>query len=239
MWECKDIPPDLVLAIIKHESGGNPGIAARVPCRCGMLPTTGGGQVEICNALGLMQTIPATIAWYNESAPDADKATIEDMTGSDERAIRLQIRVGCKFLAHANYYLHQRFPETMPERSLANAKDDQIKLALTGYAVGNGATAKKMAAAIDQDKAPTFANIQRLFPKWGQNAAGQWVNRPLKYANDVTTNFQANRSGSFVGTKPSDLLARVKVGDKGGILALALCLTAAGWAVNRYYKPKD
>lgn len=239
VWECKDIPPDLVLAIIKHESGGTPGIAAKVRCKCGMLPDTAGNQLEVCNALGLMQTIPATINWYNDTAQPAEIATIEDMTGSDERAKRLQIRIGCKFLAHANNYLHKRFPETMPESSLANASDDQIKLALTGYAVGNGATAKKMQAAKEQGYSPTFANIQRLFPNWGKNAAGQWINRPLKYAGDVSTMFRANRSGSYTGTRAGDLIARVKTAPKGGMIALALLLTAAGWAVNRYYKPRD
>lgn len=239
VWECKDIPPDLVLAIIKHESGGVPGIAARVKCKCGPLPDVNGNQVEVCNALGLMQTIPATIDWYNQTA-EADKvATIEDMTGSDERAIRLQIRIGCKFLAHCNRYLHKRFPETVPEASLANAADDQIRLVLTGYAVGNGATAEKMQTAKEQNYSPTFANIQRLFPKWGQNAAGKWINRPLKYAGDVTTMFKANRSGSYSGTRASDLVARVKTAPKGGMIALAFLLAAAGWAVNRYYKPKD
>jgi hypothetical protein len=204
-----------------------------------MLPSVTGDQVKVCNALGLMQVIPATVNWYNDSAPDDEKATFEDMSGSDERAIRLQIRTGCKFLALVNNYLHQKFPETVPERSLANAKDDQIKLVLTGYAVGHGNTAKKMAKAIEADKSPTFANIQRLFPKWGQNSSGKWINRPLKYANDTITMFQANRSGSFVGTKPGDLIARVKTADRGVFLALAVCLSAAGWAINRYYVPKE
>jgi hypothetical protein len=238
-WDCRDIPPDLVLAIIQQESHGNPGIAARAGCKCATLPSVTGNQVKVCNALGLMQVIPSTVNWYNEGVPDDEKATFEDMTGSDERAIRIQIRTGCKYLALVNNYLHKRFPETVPQHSLANAKDDQIKLVLTGYAVGHGATAKKMNKAIEAGKSPTFANIQRLNPKWGQNASGKWINRPLKYANDTITNFQANRSGSYVGTNPRDLLARIKTGNKGAVLALAICLTAAGWAINRYYSPKE
>jgi soluble lytic murein transglycosylase-like protein len=239
VWECRDIPPDLVLAIIKHESGGNAGIAAKVRCKCGQLPDVNGNMVELCNALGLMQVIPGTVDWYNESVPDAEKATVEDMTGTDERAIRLQIRTGCKFLAHVNNYLHNRFPETLPESSLSTASDDQIKLVLAGYAVGNGAVEKKMNQAKEEGYSPTFANLKRLFPKWGQNSEGKWINRPLTYAADTITNYKANRSGSFTGTRPGDILARLKTGNKGGLLALAVCLTAAGWAVNRYYKPKD
>lgn len=239
VWDCRDIPPDLVLAIIQHESGGTPGIVARVKCQCGMLPDAHGNEVQLCNAMGLMQVIPGTVAWYNEQAPPNERATVEDMTGTDERAIRLQIRTGCKFLAHVNNYLHKRFPEAVPARSLADAKDDQIKLVLTGYAVGNGATAKKMAAVMEKGQLPTYANVKKFFPKWGQNKAGEWINRPLKYADTTITQFQANRSGSFVGTKPTDLIARVKTGSKGGMIALVFCLTAAGWAINRYYRPKD
>jgi hypothetical protein len=241
-WECKDIPPDLVLAIIRHESGGNPGISAKTGCKCGPLPTAAGGEKTVCNALGLMQIIPATIDFYNMTAPDNDKATLEDMTGTDDRAIRLQIRVGCKYLAFVNYYLHQRFPETMPENSLSAAGDDQIALALTAYAVGHGATAAKMKEAKEQNYSPTFANVKRLFPTWGQNAAGKWINTPLKYASDVLTNFLANRSGSYVGTRPGDLVARAKTtisDNKGGFLALAICLTGAGWLIQRYYSRRN
>jgi hypothetical protein len=240
-WECKDIPPDLILGIIKHESGGNPGILARVKCKCGLMPTASGDQVQVCNAMGLMQVIPATVDYYNQDAAPKDVATFEDMTGNDERAIRLQIRTGCKFLAFANHYLHQHFPSTVPESSLAHASDDQIALALTAYAVGNGATAKKMQAALDQNVAPTFKNLKRLFPDWGKNAQGQWINRPLKYGSDVISMFKANRSGSYTGSRAGDLVARATntiKDNKGGVLALALCLTAAGWAVNHYYSAR-
>jgi hypothetical protein len=238
VWECKDIPPDLILGIIKHESGGNPGILARENCKCGMMPTTSGTDVQVCNAMGLMQVIPSTVDFYNQGMDEKDVATYEDMTGKDERAIRLQIRTGCKFLAYANHYLHQLYPATVPENSLANADDDQIALVLTAYAVGNGATAKKMQALIDENKAPTFANIRKYFPGWGQNAQGKWINRPLKYATNVMSTFKANRTGSYSGSKPGDLVARATntiKDNKGGFLALALCLTAAGWAVNHYY----
>lgn len=240
-WECKDIPPDLVLAIIKHESGGNPGILAKVKCKCGMMPTTSGDEINVCNAMGLMQVIPGTVDFYNRSAEEKEIATFEDMTGKDDRAIRLQIRTGCKFLAFANAYLHRHFPATVPEKSLANASDDQISLALTAYAVGNGATAKKMHALVDRNETPTFKNIKRLFPDWGRNSSGKWINRPLKYATVVVSNFKANRSGSYTGSKAGDIVARASnaVSDnKGGVLALVLCLTAAGWAVNHYYSQR-
>jgi hypothetical protein len=228
------------MSIIKHESGGSPGIAAKVNCKCGPLPKQDGSEKTVCTALGLMQVIPATVAWYNNQNTGDDIATFEDMLGEDERAIRIQIRTGCMFLAFANRYLHNKFPETMPETSLANASDDQIKLALSAYLVGNGATADKMRTAKNKNYLPTFANIKKLFPTWGQNASGTWINQPLKYAQEVLTNYRANRGGSYSGTKPGDLIARIKTGNKGGIIALALVLAASGWAINRHYtRPKD
>lgn len=244
VWECKDIPPDLVLAIIKHESGGTPG-------RRGTVHTKNGTLVDVCGneqiwniALGLMQTIPGTIESFNSNKSGAGFATVEDVTGNDERAIRMQIRIGCAYLATANHILHNAFPDTCPASSLSEASDDQIKLVLTGYAVGAGRTMKKMKQAKQEGYSPTFANIKKLFPKWGQNAEGKWINRPLKFAQDVMPNYKANRGGSFTGTRAGDLIARAKncvsspAGSAGGMIALAVLLTAAGWAVNRYYKPK-
>lgn len=241
-WECKDVPPDLILAIIKHESGGTPGILARVKCKCGMMPSLKNGSIKVCNAMGLMQVIPSTVDFYNQANDERDIATYEDMTGTDERAIRLQIRTGCKFLAFVNHYLHRHFPQALPESSLANATDDQIQLVLTGYAVGHGAAAKKLKQLIDQGKTPSFANIKKNFPTWGQNKEGKWINRPLKYANDTISMFRANRSGSFTGSRAVDLVARAKnavTDNKGGFIALAFCLAAAGWAVNNYYSKRD
>lgn len=237
--ECRDIPPDLVLSIIQRESGGTPGIAGAGHTKPGVLYDVDGNPVEYSQALGLMQTIPATIASYNTGREGTKEfATVEDMTGSDERAIRLQIRIGCRYLAVANRLLHESYASVCPESSLADASDDQISLALTGYAVGAGATLKKMEAAAQSGKTPTFATLKKIFPSWGQNSDGKWINRPLKYADDVMTNYRANRSGSYTGTKIKDLALRAKnsvVEHKGGFLALAVFLTAAGWAVNRYY----
>lgn len=238
-WECRDIPPDLTLAIIKHESGGNPGEQGRVKIRMpGVLYDVNGEPHEVDRALGLMQCIPAVIDGYNTGKSGPDYITIEDMTGADDRAIRMQIRAGCRYLGIANNVLHREFPEVCPERSLADAGDDQIKLALTAYAVGAGATSRKMETAKSQNHSPTFKNIKSLFPNWGKNDEGKWVNRPLLFAETIMSNYRKNRSGSYTGTKAGDLITRTKdkiLDNKGGVLALAICLTAAGWAVQRYY----
>lgn len=236
--ECKDIPPDLVLAIIQHESGGIAGRKSAANTRAGTLYDIDGNPHVIKNALGLMQTIPATINSYNRGKEEtAQFATIEDLTGTDERAIRLQIRIGCRYLAIVNRLLNNNYPDTCTSLSLSDADDNQTSLVLTGYAVGAGNTLKKMAAAQKQNYTPTFANLKRLFPTWGGKA-----NHPLKYVARVMSNYRANRGKSFTGQRPGDIVARIKNSveeNKGGAIALAVCLTAAGWAVQRYFSRRE
>jgi hypothetical protein len=240
LWECKDIPPDLVLALIKHESAGYIGRQAGVACKAGVLHDANGNPHTINHALGLMQTIPATIDWYNQSALNADKATLEDMTGNDERAARLQTRIGCKFLAFANHYLHSKIPEAAPAASLSEATPDQIKLALTGFAVGHGATYKKLKAVQALGEQPSFEAIKKNFPDWGKNSAGKWINRPIKFAEVVFDWYNENKTGSFDTSKPIELVKRTvsKVNGKGAFVAIAF-LAGAGWLLNKYYsKPR-
>lgn len=237
-WECKNIPPDLVLAIIKQESGGVPGIVAKVACKCGNVPSVVGDEIEVCNAVGLLQTIPATISFYNQSAQGKDVATIEDMVGHDDRAKRMQIRVGCKYLAYVNHYLFTNYPSACPERSLANADDNQIAIVLTGYNMGNGAIGKKLQQLIDKNISPTWSNIKKYFSDWGKNKNGKWINRPIKYGTDVLNAYRANRSGSYTGSKPSDIIYRAKdtvQNNKGGAIALIFFFAATGFAVNHFF----
>ena len=241
LWECKDIPPDLVLSIIQHESGGIVGRRGSGRTKCGKLKDVYGNDHEVCNALGLMQTIPDTINGYNRNKTGADFATIEDMIGTDERAARMQIRIGCHFLATVNHYLHRYFPAACPALSLSEAEPGQIGIVLTGYAVGHGATANKLQQLIDQNIKPTFSNLKTHFPNWGKNSAGQWINRPVHYASVVLENFDKNRGGSYVESAPGQLVRRTvgKLNKTQGALAMLLFLTGAGYLINRYYtRPK-
>lgn len=237
LWECKDIPPDLILAIINNESGGKIGIEGRVKTRAGQLPDIEGNMHNLNHAMGLMQIIPATVNWYNQKAPADEKATIEDMQGDDERAARMQIRVGCKFLAFVNHYLHQKVPQACPAKSLSEAKDSQIALVATGYAVGHGATRKKLKSLIESGISPTFSNIKKHFTTWGQNKNGRWINRPVFYATKILSNFKKHRGGSYEESAPGDITKRV-VGDfttgKGAIAAV-LFLSGAAWFINRHF----
>jgi hypothetical protein len=240
LWECKDLPPDLVLAIIRHESGGKIGRIGQGKTRCGDLPDVYGNKHELCHASGLMQTIPATVAWYNDTAPDDQRATIEDMTGTDDRAARIQIRIGCKYLAYVNHYLHNRFPSVFPAASLSQANDDQISFVLTGYAVGHGDTAEKIQGLLDAGKKTDFKTLKATFPDWGR-VNGVWLNRPIQYAQSVMAQFNKHRGGSYDSSKPGDLVRRT-IGDmtKGkGALAAILFIGGAAWLINHHFtKPR-
>lgn len=241
IWECKDIPPDLVLAVIQHESGGYVGLTGKGKTRCGELPDIHGNKHELCNAIGLMQTIPATVAWYNDTAPDDQRATIEDMIGTDERAARLQIRVGCKFLAYVNHYLHNRFPSVFPAASLSDASDDQISLVLTGYAVGHGATAQKVQALIDAGKKADFNAVKNANPNWGKSG-NVWLNRPVQYAQAVMAQFSKHRGGSYDTSKPVELVRRTvgQMTEGKGAIAAILFIGGAAWLINRHFtKPRS
>jgi len=234
--ECKDIPPDLVLAIIKHESAGYIGRIAGTKCKSGMLPDVNGNTHVLNHAMGLMQVIPATVQWYNQTAPSNDQATVEDMTGKDERAARLQIRIGCMFLAFANKYLHDRHPKAAPAASLSEAKDDQIALVVTAYAVGHGATSKKLTAVKAAGLAPNYANIKRKFPTWGKNSAGKWINRPLAFADVIVKWYNQNKSGSFNTTPGKELAQRAVEGVQGrGAFAVILFVAGAGWMLAKHF----
>ena len=237
LWECKDIPPDLVLAIIKHESAGVIGRQGTGHTKCGDIIDLNGNNHRVCNAMGLMQTIPATINWYNDSANDNEQATYEDMVGDDDRAARLQIRIGCKFLALANHFLHKKIPAAAPAASLSNATPDQIALALTGFAVGHGATLKKLTAVEALGEKPTFKAIKKHFPNWGKNADGKWINRPITFAETILNWYQDNKMGSFDSPGKAIEIAKRKVSNLpgGGAFAAVLFLAGAGWLINKHF----
>jgi hypothetical protein len=236
-WECKDIPPDLVLAIINNESSGQIGIKGRVKTRSAYIPTQSGDMKQANYAFGLMQVIPSTINWYNQDVEGNDIATYEDMIGNDERSARIQIRVGCKYLAFVNNYLHKKFSEELPSKSLSEANDSQIALVATGYAVGHGATKKKLQTLKDKGLGLTFSNVKKEFPNWGKNRNGKWINRPLFYASKIIKNYNKHKGNSFDTNGVIELSKRI-VGDvskgKKAIAAL-IFFGGAAYLINRHF----
>lgn len=228
-WECKDIPPDLVLAVIRNESNGVAGLAAgRASKSRDYIPTVDGGQRYVDRAYGLMQTVPVTVLGYNkheQAKPGFDPITLatwEDISGTDERAARIQIRAGCYYLALANHLIHQAHPEAAPAASLSSASLDQIRIVLTGYAVGAGATIEKLNQLAEQGKPLTFASLATSFPDWGGKH-----NRPIYYANKVSGYYTENKNGSYTGKEPGGLLARLKGKNGTGFIVLPVLAALA------------
>lgn len=242
--ECRDIPPDLILAIIQNESDGVVGVPAGRPARSpGDVPTLTGKKF-VDRAYGLMQTIPAVVAGYNKATKDPQfKATWEDISGTDERAARIQIRLGCFFLGRCNAWLHNNYPNIAPAASLSNADMNQIRLALTAYAIGPGNLKNKLDILAQQGKPQTFDQLKISFPDWGKIKsgpnAGKWANRPLHYGTKVGNKFEKHDHYNQRPGTLEKLTTRATGALKGGggLLMVAL-LIGGGWKVYKHYKEK-
>jgi hypothetical protein len=196
IWEGKDIPADLILAIIQHESRGTCGRISTGTTRTKAdLEKSDGSIVPGYNhALGLMQVIPANIARWNEKASPQNKAYFDDMTGADQRAARLQIRLGAWIFASNVRLLHDYDPLLFPGVSPGSATPEQLRLALVSYAIGFGKDSppggRGLKPKLDELKARglplTIESLKEVFPNWGYSAKKEmWINRPLHYASIV------------------------------------------------------
>lgn len=200
-WECRDIPVDLVLSIIAHESGGRPGIEAARTCKAATIPTDSGGEITANRAMGLMQVIPSHVnSWNTNKTP---KITYQDMVGQDERAARLQIRIGCSILSSYIYRLYQFDPIAFPGSTPGTAPPNQLNLSLIAYAIGPGKAGGKRGLIPRLEKLKSMGralNIRELakaFPKWGYSDSLQkWINRPVQYGGTVWGAYRKREAGS-------------------------------------------
>ncbi len=240
MWECNDVPPDLILGVINNESGGIVGrMGERKIKTPGVIRSTTGNPKWVEIAYGLTQAIPSTIEFYNQNQKNKRNiAYYEDVSGKTERAARIQIRIGCFTLAWLNAYFHRRYPRAFPAASLSQAKRVQVDMILAAYLMGHAALQKKLDALIDKGHGLSMANIKRVFPHWGQskNEKGEWIthNRPFLYAQKVGDSYQDNRGKSYAGGSPSTMIAKAarKAGGGGVIIAFVLAALWA-WKTNK------
>ena len=228
-WECRDIPPDLVMAVIQNESSGVAGLAAgRQSKSKAYLPCADGTEKWVDRAYGLMQAVPGTVLSYNDyqrSRSDYDPnklATWEDISGKDERAIRMQIAIGCYYLAVANKILNLNNPQSAPSKNLSDANADQIKLILTSYAVGAGATLNKLKLLDEQNLKPTFANLKRRFPDWGKPA-----NRPVYFADKIFQKYTHHTDTKYIDFES------IKTKARSGALPVFLLAAFAAYQWRR------
>ena len=238
IWEGKDIPADLMLAIIAAESGGIAGRLSEATTKKAEIEKADGSKITFNHAMGLTQCIPRVVASYNKAFKD--KAFFEDMTGKTERAARLQIRMGAWVYASGVRLLHQFDPVAFPGTSPGDATPEQLKLALVAYGIGPGRPGgekgliPKLEALKARGMPLTVDALQQAFPKWGYSASKEmWINRPtfgaLKKWNMYQKNKAPGRPGLTLPNNPLSLpdlptveTAAKKIKDNWAWLLVAL-----------------
>lgn len=197
--EARDIPHDLILAIIAHESGGRAGEPSVATTKPWDIPLRGGGVVNYNHALGLMQVIPRTLAGYNKNNPTV---YFEDMAGTTEQAARAQVRVGSWVYANEVRNLYQYDKAAFPGSTPGKAPPNQLMLALCSYAFGFGRVRKKLNELRERGEPLTFEALARNFPNFGK-VGDKWLSRPLKFARVVWSNAKKHGQGTDTGTDPT------------------------------------
>lgn len=217
IWEGKDIPPDLMLSIIRKESNGVAGRLSEATVNPWNVLKLDGTTINFNHAMGLTQCIPRTVDGYNKTF--AEKAYFEDMTGKNDRAVRLQIRMGAWVFASQVNLLHQYDPLAFPGDSPGTATSNQLQLALVAYAIGFGKIIppygkKGLRPKLEELKARglplTIESLRKAFPMWGYSKSKEmWVNRPLfgamKRWNLYVKNAQPGKPGLAAPNNPLSL----------------------------------
>jgi len=175
-WESKDVPPDLVLGIILNESGGVPGLKSnQAEGGVATVSTADGGEETINHSYGLMQIAPSVVETWNRHHDGAEVALYDDLTGADNRAARMQIRIGCWQFALNVALLSKTFPGIFPESSAGRASSEQLKLALLANATGGnwkvagteGRGLRPKLNRLEELGLPlTLEQIKTTFPNW-------------------------------------------------------------------------
>jgi len=243
IWEGQGAPPDLLLSIIRNESGGIAGRPANVGTKFKFpIPLRSGGTRVMDRAYGLMQCIPAVILDYNKAHP-GQPVYFDDMAGKTHGAGRLQIRVGAWLYNKMVRRLHHFYPERFPGKTAATASEDQLILALVAYAIGLGALLKRLDVLKEEGKPFTIEALNERFPLWGYSKSkGKWINRPLHYGGKVWARYLRNRTndpGSTdlppnPGGQPGDVIGKKKpMFDVG--YAVPIMLILAVWVMSSFW----
>lgn len=254
-WECRDIPVDLVLAMVDQESNGQIGIIGKVKIKdVAQLPLENGGVSKPINhALGLMQIIPSHVLSWNQSKTPI--IYYDDMIGKDERAARLQMRIGCSYYANLVNRLHSFDAKAFPSKSPGNASSEQLKLALVAYRMGPGREGGKrgLIPRLEQLKAQklplTLIQLKRSFPNWGYSQKKErWINKPFYYTQKIWQMYLKNQVIDQTEKQPGTLPKNEKDKDEkkkkdiGFLLPIGMFLVAQymrGTGFTLFGKQKD
>lgn len=234
-YEAADLPVDLVLAVIQHESGGVAGLrAGRATKHARDLPTASGGTKRLQHAAGLMQTIPVLVEAWNKNV-GKPIITADDLEGKDERAARIQTRLGVTYLAGNFARLHKYDSAAFPSPVGRGASPNQTTLSLVAYAAGFPGLKKKLDVLKSEGLPLTFEALKQRFPKWGySDKAKKWINRPVHYGATVFNNYstRATGAGPQVGRVPPLPARKTSLPKIEGWAVVALALLVYSYFVG-------
>ena len=213
-----DLPVNLVLAIIWHESRGQAGAIGAGKTACAILPSSSGAR-QVCHALGLMQVVPRNVVAWNQT--HVYKAGYNDMTGRTNAAAGVQIRLGVWVLKNAFAWLALKYGFPWPGGRL---EAEQIKIGLMVYAWGQGHM-KPYLDTLAADQVPiTSAEISTRWPELGKPK-----NQPLMYSKTVFNQAFGPGLSPTTGPKPQPKIIKP---DSGSWVILPIVAMAA-WAMTR------
>jgi len=181
--KCQGFDPNIILALIQKESGGQAGVIGRIQISSalrGNIKTTSGGKKFVDRALGLMQTVPVLINAFARANPTKN-VTYETMIGKTRRSAGIQIAIGCNYLATQIKNVHKYDPVAFPGDTPAKASLNQVAMAVMSYAIGWGNVKKRLTILKNEGKPLTLESLADRFPRWGYNTkTKKWVNRPIQ-----------------------------------------------------------
>jgi hypothetical protein len=219
--EGEDLPVDLLLAVIQAESGGEAGVKSRQTTH----PATVGGK-KLQNAYGLMQVTPRLIAAWNSQVKDP-VVTLADLEGTDERAARVQVRIGASYLRNQFARLANYSPTFLNDPMAASL--DQTALALAAYRMGWYGLRQKLDELQAVGQPLTWRTIAERWPTWG-TVNGSQPNKPIYYVDRVMRAYLAQGEPQpQIATTPSRApeLAAAAQGNLFPIFAVVLAFAAA------------
>lgn len=181
------VPVNIALAVIEHESGGRIGVQAYAKA--------GDGSY----ARGLMQCIKAVTDSYN-TAHGTSIHHDSVMGGEHWSDARLQVRVGLWLLGRK----WKQVAEWLQARGVSPELADWARIADTAYAMGWGASKKKLEQLEAEGRPLTFDELAEAFPKWGYSESkAKWINRPILHAEKIWARYlEAEEDAAGGGADP-------------------------------------
>jgi len=159
--ECQGLPVDLVLAIVKKESSGQPGLVSHDPVPSSYTSSemnACGLPYELRNRdLGMMQIGPST--WRGFVDRTGSKITPCDLASRTAAGARLQLRAGCSILRARLELVRTLEPSSFPWPA-GPLTDDHVLLGRLAYAFGWGGLLARWNAAIAAGYPHTFGGLE-------------------------------------------------------------------------------